>query len=87
MFTQAVGMTVSDWPVSHVVKRSQTIDPNLALLSFITEIVVSGLILRRKAMELCSDSLTRLGIWFKTSENMWAQTLSMDQKTNAIYDD
>ena len=56
MFTQAVGMTASDWPVSHVVKRSQTIDPNLALLSFITEIVVSGLILRLKAMELCSDT-------------------------------
>ena len=56
MFTQAVGMTASDWPVSRVVKRSQTIDPNLALLSFITEIVVSGLILRLKAMGSCSDT-------------------------------
>ena len=26
MFTQAVGMTASDWPVPHVVKRSQTIE-------------------------------------------------------------
>ena len=56
MFTQAVGMNASDWPVSRVVKRSQTIDPNLALLSFTTEIVVSGLILRLKAMVLCSDT-------------------------------
>ena len=55
MFTQAVGMTASDWPVCHVVKRGQTIDPNLALLSF-TEFDVSGLILRLKAMELCSDA-------------------------------
>ena len=45
MFTQAVGMTASDWPVSRVVKRSQTVDSNLALLSF-TEFTVSGLILR-----------------------------------------
>ena len=56
MFTQAVGMTASDWPVSCVVKRGQTIiDPNLALLSF-TEFAVGGLILRLKAMELCSDA-------------------------------
>ena len=26
MFTQTVGMTASDWPVSRVVKRSQTIE-------------------------------------------------------------
>ena len=32
MFTQAVGMTTSDWPVSRVVRRSQTIDLNLASL-------------------------------------------------------
>ena len=44
--TQAVGMTASDWPVSHVVKRSQTIDLNLASLLSFTEIAVSGLILR-----------------------------------------
>ena len=43
--TQAVGMTASDWPVSHVVKRSQTIDPNPASL---LSIVVSGLIMRLK---------------------------------------
>ena len=57
MFTQTVGMTASDWPVSRVVKRSQTIKILLLyylLLSF-TEIAVSGLILRPKAMELCSD--------------------------------
>ena len=52
--TQAVGMTASDWPVSHVVKRSHTIDPNLASLLSFTEIAVSGLILRLKAKELCS---------------------------------
>ena len=58
MFTQTVGMTASDWPVSCVVKRSQTIEILLLfylLLSF-TEITVSGLILRPKAMELCSDA-------------------------------
>ena len=58
MFTQTVGMTASDWPVSHVVKRSQTIKFLLLcylLLSF-TEIAVSGLILRPKAMELYSDA-------------------------------
>ena len=55
MFTQAVGMTASDWPVSRVVKRSQTIDPNLARLSF-REFAVSRLILRLKAMEFCSDA-------------------------------
>ena len=47
-----MGMTASDWPVSHVVKRSQTIDPNPASL---LSIVVSGLIMRLKAKELCSD--------------------------------
>ena len=26
MFTQTMGMTASDWPVFHVVKKSQTID-------------------------------------------------------------
>ena len=58
MFTQAVGMTASDWPVSRIVKRSQTIHPNLASLLSFTEIAVSGLILRLKAMELhvCSDA-------------------------------
>ena len=58
MFTQTVGMTASDWPVSRVVKRSQTIKILFLcylLLSF-TEIAVSGLILRPKAMELCSDA-------------------------------
>ena len=58
MFTQAVGMTASDWPVSRVVKRSQTIEILLLfylLLSF-TEIAVSRLILWPKAMELCSDA-------------------------------
>ena len=40
-----VGMTASDWPISHVVKKSQTIDLNLASLSFFTGIAVSGLIL------------------------------------------
>lgn len=55
MFTQTVGMTASDWPISHVVKTSQTIDLNLASLSFFTGIAVSGLILRLKAKEVCSD--------------------------------
>ena len=58
MFTQTVGMTASDWPVSRVVKRSQTIEILLffyLLLSF-TEIAVNGLILRPKAMKLCSDA-------------------------------
>ena len=55
MFTQTVGMTASDWPISHVVKTSQTIDLNLAPLSFFTGIAVSGLILRLKAKEVCSD--------------------------------
>ena len=48
--TQAVGMTASDWPVSHVVKRVK----QLIQLSF-TEIAVSGLILQLKAKALCSD--------------------------------
>ena len=52
MFTQAV----SDWPVSHVVKTSQTIDLNLASLLSFTGIAVSGLILWLKAKELCSDT-------------------------------
>ena len=56
MFTQAVGMTASDWPVSRVVKRSQTIDPNLASLLPFTEIAVGGLILWLKVMELGSDA-------------------------------
>ena len=56
MFTQAVGMTASDWPVSHVVKRSQTINPNLPSLLSFTEIAIGGLILRLKVMELCSDA-------------------------------
>ena len=51
MFTQTVGMTASDWPVSRVVKRSQAIDPNLASLVSSTEIAISGLILRPKAMK------------------------------------
>ena len=58
MFTQPVGMTASDWLVSHVVKRGQTIEILLLfylLLSF-TEIAVSELILRPKAMELCTDA-------------------------------
>ena len=55
MFTQTVGMTASDWPISHVVKTSQTIDLNLASLSFFIGIAVSGLILRLKAKEVCSD--------------------------------
>ena len=53
MFTQAMGMTASDGPVSLVVKRSQTIEILLLfylLLSF-TEIAVSGLILGPKAMK------------------------------------
>ena len=53
MFTQAVGMTASDWPVSHVVKPSQTIDLNLASLLSFTGVAVSGFILRLKAKELC----------------------------------
>ena len=57
MFTQTVGMTASDWPVSRFVKRSQTIQILLLfhLLLSVTEIAVSGLILWPKAMELCSD--------------------------------
>ena len=58
MFTQTVGMTASDWPVSRVVRRSQTIKILLLcylLLSF-TELAVSELIQRPKAMELCSDA-------------------------------
>ena len=47
MFTQTVGMTASDWPISHVVKTSQTIDLNLASLSFFTGIAVSGLSIRK----------------------------------------
>ena len=57
MFTQTMEMTASDWPVSRVVKRSQTIEILLffyLLLSF-TEIAISELILRSKAMKLCSD--------------------------------
>ena len=58
MFTETVGMTASDWPVSRVVRISQTIKILLLcylLLSF-TEIAISGLILRPKAMELCIDA-------------------------------
>ena len=58
MFTQTMGMTASDWKVSRVVKGSQTIEILLLfyLLLSVTEIAVSGLILRPKAMELCSDA-------------------------------
>ena len=56
MFTQAVGMTASDWPFLVLSKGSQTIDPNLASLLSFAEIAISGLILRLKAMELCSDA-------------------------------
>ena len=58
MFTQTVGMTASAWPVSCVVKRGETIEILLLfylLLSF-TEIAISELILRPKAMKLCSDA-------------------------------
>ena len=37
-----VGMTASDWPISHVVKKSQTIDLNLTSLSFFTGIAPLG---------------------------------------------
>ena len=56
MFTQAVGMTASDWPVSRVVKRSQTTDANLTSLLSFTEIAISGSILQLKALQLCSDA-------------------------------
>ena len=42
MFTQAVGMTASDWPVSHVVKRSQIIDLNLASLLSLQKLPKAG---------------------------------------------
>ena len=58
MLTQTVGITASDLKASRVVKRSQTIEILLLshLLLPVTEIAVSGLILRPKAMELCSDA-------------------------------
>ena len=34
MFTQTVGMTASDWPVSRVVKRSQTVTTETGRLFF-----------------------------------------------------
>ena len=83
MFAQAVGMTASDWPVSRVVKRSQTIDPNLALLSF-TEFAVSRLILRLKAMEFCSDAVS-LG---REDRSKHVGSNALDGSENdAIYDD
>ena len=51
MFIKAVGTTACDWSVSDVIKTSQNNDD----LSFIAGIAVSGLILRLKAKELCSD--------------------------------
>ena len=57
MFAQAVGMTTSYWPVSHVVKTSQTIDLNVASINLsFTGIAVSRLILRLKAKKLCSGA-------------------------------
>ena len=84
MFTQTVGMTASDWPVSRVVKRSQTIKILLLcylLLSF-TEIAVSGLILRPKAMKLCSDTDFKASLgWEDRLKHVGTQTLSMDHMT------
>ena len=73
MFTQTVGMTASDWPVSCVVKRSQTIEILLffyLLLSF-TEIAISGLILRLKAMELAEMRTSKPHWVEKIVQNMW----------------
>ena len=56
MFTKAVRTIACDWSVSDAVKTSQNNDLKISLLvlSF-TGIAVSGLILRLKAKELCSD--------------------------------
>ena len=54
---------------------------NLASLLSFTEIAVSGLILRLKAMELCSDANFKASLgWEDRSKHMGTQTLSMDQK-------
>ena len=46
MFTQAVGMTASDWPVSRVVKRSQIIE--ILLLFYLLQ--------KLPLAELCNDA-------------------------------
>ena len=85
MFTQAVGMTASDWPVSRVVKRSQTIDPNLALLSF-TEFAVSRLILRLKAMEFCSDADFKVSLGREDRSKHLGSNALDGSENDAIYD-
>ena len=80
MFPQAVGMTASDWPVSHVVKKSQPIHLNVASLLSFTEIAVSRLILWLKEKELCSGpgfkSLPGLRRSFKMCGNSNALNVS-----------
>lgn len=38
VFTKTVGMSASDWPVSHFVKTSQTIDLNFASFLSVEEL-------------------------------------------------
>ena len=54
MFTQAVGMTASDWPVSRVVKRSQTIE--ILLLFYLLQKLPLAVNSPAKSDELCSDA-------------------------------
>ena len=81
MFRQAMGMTTSNWPVSHV-KIIQTIDQNLVSLLSFTEIAISLLIAWLKAKELGSDPDFKASLgWEDHSKHVGSQTLSIDQKT------
>ena len=76
LFIKAVRRTACDWSVSDVIKTSQNSDD----LSFIAGIAVSGLILRLKAKELCSDPEFKASLgWYQNWKKRHA--ISFQTKT------
>ena len=69
------------WLASFLCCQKKSNNWNLASLLSFTEIAISGLILRLKAMELCSDANFKASLgWQDRSKHVGTQTLSMDQK-------
>ena len=69
------------WLASFSCCQKKSNNWNLASLLSFTEIAVSGLILRLKAMELCSDANFKASLgWEDRSKHVGTQMLSMDQK-------
>ena len=69
------------WLASFSCCQKKSNNWNLASLLSFTEIAVSGLILRLKAMELCSDANFKASLgWEDRSKHVGTQTLSMDPK-------